>query len=568
MKLYLYGHDYKYAAEQMLLTLFPAQRPEYPAGPPAPGEDALVLSLHRGAVWATATAALSYGGREYRAARRCRTAELTDPLSTDRALQRILKLAFYDAGTAARGGEPPWGALTGVRPVKIPTKAMLAGAGPAQAERLLRDTYRVTEGRRRLAMDCAGASLAALRSLAPGEVSLYVGIPFCPTRCAYCSFVSADVGRALKLIDPFLDALCRELAATGAMLADAGLRVRTVYFGGGTPSFYGEKRLREVLKTVAKRFDLAKDAEITVECNPDSVDKKVFQALRRAGVNRISLGVQSAHDCELNCLHRPHTFQQAQRAVAAAREAKIKNISLDLIYGLPNQDMAGWRDTVEQVLELEPEHLSCYGLKVEPGTPLDDRVVRGEKLPDDDQQADMYLWTVERLAAAGYRQYEISNFARAGFQSRHNLKYWMGRPYIGFGPGAHSDFGGRRYSFIRDLEGYIAAVLEGGTVIDESDLIPQRERGGEYLMLRLRTTRGIEEWEYRREFFMNFDPIEQKLEEYERQGWAERHDRRWNLTAKGFLVSNQLIGELLSIQEEATLEKTLPRLKQGRPEEG
>mgnify|MGYP000007724963 FL=1 len=174
----------------------------------------------------------------------------------------------------------------------------------------------------------------------------------------------------------------------------------TVYFGGGTPSFYGEKRLREVLKTVAKRFDLAKDAEITVECNPDSVDKKVFQALRRAGVNRISLGVQSAHDCELNCLHRPHTFQQAQRAVAAAREAKIKNISLDLIYGLPNQDMAGWRDTVEQVLELEPEHLSCYGLKVEPGTPLDDRVVRGEKLPDDDQQADMYLWTVERLAAA------------------------------------------------------------------------------------------------------------------------------------------------------------------------
>ena len=568
MKLYLHGHDYKYAAEQMLLTLFPAQRPEYPAGPPAPGEDALVLSLHRGTVWATATAALSCGGREYRAARRCRTAELTDPLSTDRALQRILKLAFYDAGTAARGGEPPWGALTGVRPVKIPTKAMLAGASPAQAERLLRDTYRVTEGRRRLAMDCAGASLAALRSLAPGEVSLYVGIPFCPTRCAYCSFVSADVGRALKLIDPFLDALCRELAATGAMLADAGMRVRTVYFGGGTPSFYGEKRLREVLKTVAKRFDLAKDAEITVECNPDSVDKKVFQALRRAGVNRISLGVQSAHDCELNCLHRPHTFQQAQRAVAAAREAKIKNISLDLIYGLPNQDMAGWRDTVEQVLELEPEHLSCYGLKVEPGTPLDDRVVRGEKLPDDDQQADMYLWTVERLAAAGYRQYEISNFARAGFQSRHNLKYWMGRPYIGFGPGAHSDFGGRRYSFTRDLEGYIAAVLEGGTVIDESDLIPQRERGGEYLMLRLRTTRGIEEWEYRREFFMNFDPIEQKLEEYERQGWAERHDRRWNLTAKGFLVSNQLIGELLSIQEEATLEKTLPRLKQGRPEEG
>ena len=283
----------------------------------------------------------------------------------------------------------------------------------------------------------------------------------------------------------------------------------------------------------------------------------------RAGVNRISLGVQSAHDCELNCLHRPHTFQQAQRAVAAAREAKIKNISLDLIYGLPNQDMAGWRDTVEQVLELEPEHLSCYGLKVEPGTPLDDRVVRGEKLPDDDQQADMYLWTVERLAAAGYRQYEISNFARAGFQSRHNLKYWMGRPYIGFGPGAHSDFGGRRYSFIRDLEGYIAAVLEGGTVIDESDLIPQRERGGEYLMLRLRTTRGIEEWEYRGTYFMDFAPLEARLEQFCDKGWAERTaEGRWRLTPQGFLLSNQLIGDLLERQEQSELSDLLPRARQ------
>ena len=263
------------------------------------------------------------------------------------------------------------------------------------------------------------------------KLGLYVHIPFCRSKCDYCDFYSL-AGKEGRM-DDYQKALLAHMKETAPLTR--GWQVDTVYFGGGTPSFYGEKRLREVLKTVAKRFDLAKDAEITVECNPDSVDKKVFQALRRAGVNRISLGVQSAHDCELNCLHRPHTFQQAQRAVAAAREAKIKNISLDLIYGLPNQDMAGWRDTVEQVLELEPEHLSCYGLKVEPGTPLDDRVVRGEKLPDDDQQADMYLWTVERLAAAGYRQYEISNFARAGFQSRHNLKYWMGRPYIGFGPG-------------------------------------------------------------------------------------------------------------------------------------
>ena len=185
------------------------------------------------------------------------------------------------------------------------------------------------------------------------KLGLYVHIPFCRSKCDYCDFYSL-AGKEGRM-DDYQKALLAHMKETAPLTR--GWQVDTVYFGGGTPSFYGEKRLREVLKTVAKRFDLAKDAEITVECNPDSVDKKVFQALRRAGVNRISLGVQSAHDCELNCLHRPHTFQQAQRAVAAAREAKIKNISLDLIYGLPNQDMAGWRDTVEQVLELESLHL-------------------------------------------------------------------------------------------------------------------------------------------------------------------------------------------------------------------
>ena len=394
------------------------------------------------------------------------------------------------------------------------------------------------------------------------KLGVYVHIPFCRSKCDYCDFYSL-AGREDRM-DDYLKALIAHMKETGPLTR--GNQVDTLYFGGGTPSYFGEKRLKELLRTIAKRFDLAKDAEITVECNPDSVNLKMLQTLRKAGANRISLGVQSAHPCELRNLHRPHDFEQVKEAVKAIRAAKFKNLSLDLIYGLPEQDMAGWQDTVEQVLALEPEHLSCYGLKVEPGTPLDDRVIRGEKLPDDDTQADMYLWMVDRLAKAGYKQYEISNFAKPGFQSRHNLKYWMGRPYIGFGPGAHSDFGGRRYSFVRDLDKYISGVLGGGVVIDESELIPQRERGSEYLMLRLRTTRGIEEWEYRREFFMNFDPIEQKLEEYERQGWTERHDRRWNLTPKGFLVSNQLIGELLAIQEEATLEKTLPRLKQGRPE--
>ena len=396
------------------------------------------------------------------------------------------------------------------------------------------------------------------------KLGIYIHIPFCRSKCDYCDFYSL-AGREDRM-DDYQKALITHIKEASPQAR--GWQVDTVYFGGGTPSFYGEKRLRELLRLIAKRFDLAKDAEITVECNPDSVDLKMLQALRKAGVNRLSLGVQSACDQELQNLHRPHTFEQTVQAVTMARQAKFQNLSLDLIYGLPGQTMEGWQNTVEQILALKPEHLSCYGLKVEAGTPLDYRVSRGERLPDDDQQADMYLWAVDRLAQEGFRQYEISNFARSGFQSRHNLKYWMGHPYIGFGPGAHSDFGGRRYSFLRDLEGYITGVLGGGVVIDSSDLIPSRERGSEYLMLRLRTTRGIEEWEYRREFFLNFDPIEQKLEEYEHQGWAERHDRRWNLTPKGFLVSNQLIGDLLTIQEEATLGKPLPRLKQGRPDEG
>ena len=375
------------------------------------------------------------------------------------------------------------------------------------------------------------------------KLGIYIHIPFCRSKCDYCDFYSL-AGREDRM-DDYQKALITHIKEASPQAR--GWQVDTVYFGGGTPSFYGEKRLRELLRLIAKRFDLAKDAEITVECNPDSVDLKMLQALRKAGVNRLSLGVQSACDQELQNLHRPHTFEQAVQAVTMARQAKFQNLSLDLIYGLPGQTMEGWQNTVEQILALKPEHLSCYGLKVEAGTPLDYRVSRGERLPDDDQQADMYLWAVDRLAQEGFRQYEISNFARSGFQSRHNLKYWMGHPYIGFGPGAHSDFGGRRYSFLRDLEGYITGVLGGGVVIDSSDLIPSRERGSEYL---------------------NFDPIEQKLEEYEHQGWAERHDRRWNLTPKGFLVSNQLIGDLLTIQEEATLGKPLPRLKQGRPDEG
>ena len=389
------------------------------------------------------------------------------------------------------------------------------------------------------------------------KLGIYIHIPFCRAKCDYCDFYSMPQGE--EAMDDYYKALTAHIRETAPQAK--GWKVDTVYIGGGTPSVFGGKRIAGLLGEVKHRFDVARDAEITCEANPESADLKFLKTVRRAGVNRLSLGMQSACDAELESVHRLHNFQQVQETVGLARKARLKNLSLDLIYGLPGQSMDSWKQSLEAALALEPEHLSCYGLKVEPGTPLDARVTRGEALPDDDCQADMYLYMVERLSQAGYPQYEISNFARAGYQSRHNLKYWMGKPYIGFGPGAHSDFGGRRYSFVRDLSGYIKGILDGGAVIDESELIPYRERMGEYLMLRLRTTRGIEEWEYRRKFSMNFDPLEQKLEEYEHNGWAVHRDRRWHFTPEGFLVSNQLIGDLMTVQEAATLNTTLPRLR-------
>ena len=272
----------------------------------------------------------------------------------------------------------------------------------------------------------------------------------------------------------------------------------------------GEKRLRELLVLIQRVFTVSRQAEITVECNPDSVDWRSIARLRRAGVNRISLGAQTADPQQLRCLHRIHSTRQVVQAVADIRRAKITNLSLDLIYGLPDQDMASWLDTLNKAIALAPEHLSCYGLKVEEGTPLARQAELGLELPDGDDQADFYLAAVDRLRQAGYHQYEISNFSKPGKESRHNLKYWMGREYVGFGPGAHSYFDGQRYAYPRDLAGYLAA---GGLVAPvDVQPIPPTERAREYLLLRMRTRWGIEEWEYRRNFGLNFEPIARKLE--------------------------------------------------------
>ena len=372
-------------------------------------------------------------------------------------------------------------------------------------------------------------------------LGLYIHIPFCKSKCIYCDFYSLP--RAEDRMDRYVSALCRQLAEIAQRTT--AHTVDSVYLGGGTPSYLGEKRLRHILKTVKKHYHLSRDAEITLEANPDSAgDWRALRSLRRAGMNRLSLGVQSADDGLLRTLGRPHTFAQAEEAAAAARRARIRNLSLDLIYGLPGQDLAGWKDTLERAAALEPEHLSCYGLKVEEGTPLWDMQEKMD-LPDDDAQADMYLWTVERLGALGYEQYEISNFARPGRASRHNMKYWTLCEYAGFGPGAHSDLGDVRYAYLPSLDTYCAGVEAGVSVLESSEHIPSRERDIEYVMLGLRLTQGISRQEFENRYRLPFAPIQSVLERFRATGHAALAGGRWRLTPKGFLVSNQIIGQAL-----------------------
>ena len=383
-------------------------------------------------------------------------------------------------------------------------------------------------------------------------LGLYIHIPFCKQKCVYCDFYSLP--RSESRMDDYVDALCAHLTETAPFAA--GHLVDTVYFGGGTPSYLGEKRLVKILKTIAKRYQVSREAEITLEANPDSAgDWKALKALRKAGFNRISLGMQSACDQELQGIGRVHTMAQVRQAVEAARKAKFDNLSLDLIYGLPGQTRQRWMENLAAAVDLAPEHLSCYGLKVEEGTPLYARRDTAD-LPDDEAQADMYLDTVDYLLRHGYRQYEISNFARTGRESRHNLKYWTLGEYAGFGPGAHSDFGGVRYAYEKDLAGYIRGVREGTPMLSENDRIPPMDRDTEWLMLGLRTVRGLDPKDFEQRFRRRFSMFLPFLTQCEKAGYAVYEEDRWHLTPKGFLVSNQIIGGMLDVLAEDKRRRT------------
>lgn len=367
-------------------------------------------------------------------------------------------------------------------------------------------------------------------------LGLYIHIPFCKAKCAYCDFYS--LAHSEEKMDAYMAALLRHLEEVAPRAA--GMQVDTVYFGGGTPSYLGAARLCRILQTVLRRYDVARDAEITLEANPDSAgDWKELRKLRRAGFNRLSLGVQSTDDALLRRIGRIHTYEQVQQAVTAARKAKFTDLSLDLIYGLPGQTMEDWQRTLADAVALGPEHLSCYGLKLEEGTPLWQQR-QTLTLPDDDAQADMYLYTVAALGEMGYEQYEISNFAKSGKASRHNLKYWRMEEYAGFGPGAHSDFGGVRYGYVRDIDSYIAGRL----VLSESETDSTLARDYEYVMLSLRTAAGIDRQTFEKRYRQRFQPMETLFEQYEKAGLASRTEGGWRLTPKGFLVSNSIIAAL------------------------
>ncbi len=378
-------------------------------------------------------------------------------------------------------------------------------------------------------------------------LGIYIHVPFCRSKCQYCDFYSLTT-KDDKLMDSYIDAMTMHIKEAGALAP--GYLVDTVYFGGGTPSFFGADGMSTLLSAIRRSFDVANDAEITFEANPDSISDKLLRRLRAEGFNRASLGIQCDDDAILQKLGRPHNYAQAVTAYERIRRAGFRNVSVDLMYGLPGQTREGWERTLRRVMTLNPEHISCYGLKVEPRTPLYDYKDLCQ-LPDDDAQADMYLSAVEILRSKGYRQYEISNFAKKGLVSKHNLKYWMGGEYLGFGPDASSDFGGKRFTMVRDLLGYIDGIKHGGQVVSEMSDIPRRERAGEYLMTRLRTTSGISAADYEKQFLLPFAPLDAAMDRFAGQGLAVRtSDDRWYLTPEGFLVSNSIISDLLLIQEQ------------------
>lgn len=415
MKLYLQSSPlwqperYHYAAEQMMLTLFPGEKPEYPEADPdtIEGEDNYVrFLLTPKGERVDITAHLHRAGKSAAGSRAVEATALEDtPEKVYHVVQHALKLAFYEAGTALIGRDAPWGALTGVRPVKLPTRAMKGGATPEQARLELEEKYFVSPVRAELALDCAKASLAVSRSLKPDEVSIYIGIPFCPTRCAYCSFVSADVGRTLKLVEPYLQAVLREVEETARVLKEAGLWVRSLYMGGGTPTTLTAGQMDRLLTHCEEHLPLSRCTEYTVEAGrPDTITREKLEVLARHHIGRISINPQTLEDEVLTAIGRRHSAGDIQSAYRLAREVGFSCINMDLIAGLPRDSFDGFRRSLEGVLAMEPENVTVHTLALKKGSTL---MERGGVIPSGEEVARMLDFSLETLRGRGYQPYYL-----------------------------------------------------------------------------------------------------------------------------------------------------------------
>ncbi|MGI6462553.1 MAG: radical SAM family heme chaperone HemW [Candidatus Scatomorpha sp.] len=384
------------------------------------------------------------------------------------------------------------------------------------------------------------------------KLGIYFHLPFCVSKCSYCDFYS--LAGCDRLIPKYQDALLEHVRESYPTLK--AYAIDTVYFGGGTPSYYGADRIAELLGEVKRSGRLMKSSEITIEVNPDSAHPKGLKLLHKEGVNRISLGAQSSNNDILKLIGRRHNWTQVENAFRSARNAGFDNISLDLMYGLPSQSKSDWAKTLQRALDLKPEHISCYALQLEEGTKMYREYRNSEILPTDDEQADMYLYAVDFLEHYGYRQYEISNFAIKGFESRHNLKYWDLSEYLGFGAGAHSNIGGARFSYVKDADSYIIGVLSETEIVDEYEKVSPLARTSEYIMLGMRTSMGISGDEYYGLYRGDFTPVEELLKEFETKGWAYKENERWRFNPSGYLISNTLIRALLEAQSDKRVDST------------
>ena len=391
-------------------------------------------------------------------------------------------------------------------------------------------------------------------------LAVYLHIPFCRVRCPYCDF-NTYAGMQ-SLVPAYVEALCRVIAREGA--ASGYQAACTVYFGGGTPSLLEPQHVAHILAAVDAVLPLTVDCEITLEANPVTADAARFAGFRAAGVNRLSFGVQSFTDRYLKVLGRDHDAAQAKRALHLAREAGFQNVSLDLMYAVPDQSLADWRHDIEQALALAPEHVSLYCLTVEPTTPYARWMANGRiKLPADDVAADMYAHARERLAAAGYEHYEISNWALPGREGRHNAIYWRYEPYLGLGAGAHGYIDGVRTEEIRAPRKYIERALDGDSTLLRSEQISRATAMEESIFLNLRLLqRGIVRQKFAERF--GIDPATlfgRELAELVRGGLVSVDEKAICLTSNGYFLANEVCVRLMTglESESSTTDPVAPR---------